>query len=61
MCLDWVAERALAAGVTEDEIADELAAGNDVVIEREDIRFVAYVSGQVHLKVNSRSRMTAPS
>jgi amphi-Trp domain-containing protein len=32
-------------------IGDELAAGNDVVIEREDIRFVAHVPDQVHLKV----------
>ena len=32
-------------------IADELASGNDVVIEREDLRFVAHVPDQVHLKV----------
>jgi amphi-Trp domain-containing protein len=32
-------------------IADELASNNDVVIEREDIRFVAHVPDQVHLKV----------
>ena len=32
-------------------IADELASGNDVVIEREDMRFVAPVPDQVHLKV----------
>ena len=32
-------------------IADELASGNDVVIEREDMRFVAHVPDQVHLKV----------
>jgi amphi-Trp domain-containing protein len=32
-------------------IADELASGNDVVIEREDIRFVAHVPDRVHLKV----------
>jgi amphi-Trp domain-containing protein len=32
-------------------IADELASSNDVVIEREDLRFVAHVPDQVHLKV----------
>jgi amphi-Trp domain-containing protein len=32
-------------------VADELTSGNDVVIEREDIRFVAHVPDQVHLKV----------
>jgi amphi-Trp domain-containing protein len=32
-------------------IADELASGNDVVIEREDMRFVAHVPDQVNLKV----------
>jgi len=32
-------------------IADELASGNDVVIEREDLRFVAHVPDQVNLKV----------
>jgi amphi-Trp domain-containing protein len=32
-------------------IADELGANNDVVIEREHIRFVAHVPDQVHLKV----------
>ena len=32
-------------------IADELASGNDVVIEREDMRFIAHVPDQVHLKV----------
>ena len=32
-------------------IADELGANNDVVIEREDLRFVAHVPDQVHLKV----------
>ena len=32
-------------------IADELAANNDVVIERDDLRFVAHVPDQVHLKV----------
>jgi amphi-Trp domain-containing protein len=32
-------------------IADELASGNDVVIEREGLRFVAHVPGQVNLKV----------
>src|SRR5690349_24860943 len=32
-------------------IADELASGNDVVIERETMRFVARVPDQVNLKV----------
>jgi len=32
-------------------IADELASDNDVVIEREDMRFVAHVPDQVDLKV----------
>src|ERR1700744_4843658 len=32
-------------------IADELASGNDVVIERGDLRFVAHVPDQVNLKV----------
>jgi amphi-Trp domain-containing protein len=32
-------------------IADELASGNDVVIERDDMRFVAHVPDHVHLKV----------
>jgi amphi-Trp domain-containing protein len=32
-------------------IADELGENNDVVIEREDIRFVAHVPDQVNLKV----------
>jgi amphi-Trp domain-containing protein len=32
-------------------IADELSSGNDVVIERGDLRFVANVPEQVHLKV----------
>ena len=32
-------------------IADELASGNDVIIERENLRFVAHVPNQVELKV----------
>jgi amphi-Trp domain-containing protein len=32
-------------------IADELASNNDVLIEREDLRFVAHVPDQVNLKV----------
>jgi amphi-Trp domain-containing protein len=32
-------------------IADELASNNDVVIEREHLRFVAHVPDEVHLKV----------
>jgi len=32
-------------------IADELASGNDVVIEQEDMRFVAHVPDHVNLKV----------
>ena len=32
-------------------IADELSSNNDVVIERADLRFVAHVPDEVHLKV----------
>lgn len=32
-------------------IADELASGNDVVIERDNLRFMARVPDQVHMKV----------
>lgn len=32
-------------------IADELASGNGIVMERERLRFVARVPDQVHLKV----------
>ena len=32
-------------------IADELASGNDVVIEQGEMRLVAHVPGQVKLKV----------
>jgi amphi-Trp domain-containing protein len=32
-------------------IADELGSGNDVVIEREDLRLVAHVPDRVNLKV----------
>jgi amphi-Trp domain-containing protein len=32
-------------------IADELASGNSVRIERDNIRFVAHVPDEVHLKV----------
>lgn len=32
-------------------IADELAANNDLVIERERLRFVAHVPDEVNLKV----------
>jgi len=32
-------------------IAGELASGNDVVIEREGMRFVAHIPDQVNLKV----------
>jgi amphi-Trp domain-containing protein len=32
-------------------IADELASDNDIVIEREDMRFVAHIPAQVNLKV----------
>ena len=32
-------------------IADELASGNDVIIERENLRFVAHVPHQVELEV----------
>jgi amphi-Trp domain-containing protein len=32
-------------------IADELASGNDIVMERERLRFVAHVPDEVHLKI----------
>jgi amphi-Trp domain-containing protein len=32
-------------------IAEELASNNDLVIERDDLRFVAHVPDQVNLKV----------
>jgi amphi-Trp domain-containing protein len=32
-------------------IADELASGNGIVMERERLRFVAHVPDEVHLKV----------
>ena len=33
------------------EIADELASGNDIVMERDRLRFVAHVPDEVHLKI----------
>ena len=33
------------------EIADELASGNDIVIQRDNLRFVARVPDEVNLKV----------
>jgi amphi-Trp domain-containing protein len=33
------------------EIADELASGNDIVLERDHLRFVARVPDEVHLKI----------
>jgi amphi-Trp domain-containing protein len=32
-------------------IADELASGNGIVMERDRLRFVAHVPDQVHLKI----------
>jgi amphi-Trp domain-containing protein len=32
-------------------IADELASGNDLVLERDNLRFVARVPDEVHLKI----------
>ena len=32
-------------------IADELASGNDIVLERDHLRFVARVPDEVHLKI----------
>jgi amphi-Trp domain-containing protein len=32
-------------------IADELASGNDIVMERDRLRFVAHVPDEVHLKI----------
>ncbi len=33
-------------------IADELASGNDIVLERDRLRFVARVPDEVHLKID---------
>jgi amphi-Trp domain-containing protein len=33
------------------EIADELASGNDIVLERDHLRFVARVPDEVNLKI----------
>jgi amphi-Trp domain-containing protein len=33
------------------EIADELASGNDIVLERDNLRFVAHVPDEVNLKI----------
>jgi amphi-Trp domain-containing protein len=33
------------------EIADELASGNDIVMQRDNIRFVAHVPDEVNLKI----------
>jgi amphi-Trp domain-containing protein len=33
------------------DIADELASGNDIVIERDDLRFNVAVPGEVKMKV----------
>jgi amphi-Trp domain-containing protein len=33
------------------EIADELASGNDIVIQRDNLRFVARVPDEVNLKI----------
>jgi amphi-Trp domain-containing protein len=33
------------------QIADELASGNDIVLERERLRFTAHVPDEVHLKI----------
>jgi amphi-Trp domain-containing protein len=32
-------------------IADELASGNDIVLERDNLRFVAHVPDEVNLKI----------
>ena len=32
-------------------IADELASGNDIVLERDHLRFVARVPDEVHMKI----------
>jgi amphi-Trp domain-containing protein len=32
-------------------IADELASGNDIVMQRDRLRFVAHVPDEVHLKI----------
>jgi amphi-Trp domain-containing protein len=33
------------------EIAEELASGNDIVMQRDNIRFVAHVPDEVNLKI----------
>ena len=33
------------------EIADELSSGNDIVLERDRLRFVAHVPDEVRLKI----------
>ena len=42
-------------------IADELASGNDIILERGTARFVAKVPNQVGLKIGSKLRMTKPN
>ena len=40
-----------AAAARLHEIADELASGNDIIMERGDLRFVAKVPAEVALKI----------
>ncbi len=40
-----------AAAARLHEIADELASNNDLVIQRDELRFVAHIPDQVKLKV----------
>ena len=40
------------------EIADELASGNDIVMERDNLRFVARVPDEVHLKIEFEIELT---
>jgi len=40
-----------AAAARLHEIADELASGNDIVMQRDNIRFVAHVPDEVNLKI----------
>jgi hypothetical protein len=42
-------------------IADELTSEDGIVVEREDLRFVAAVPDRVNLKISPRSRTRAAS
>ena len=42
-------------------IADELAAGNDIIMERSGLRFSSKVPDEVRLKIQFEIRRTRPS